>query len=105
MSNRLRIVITWIVLSFMGIMFMSACSTESGVSQNKDDTNWQLNQYNRVQRIHVYTYSWERWIVQTIYDFRITKLSNTWAVWVGDGTGEPIDFCPSKGYGIPYSTS
>ncbi|HEX9008501.1 MAG TPA: hypothetical protein VF837_04545 [Patescibacteria group bacterium] len=94
-----------LILALVLLFSMAACSTESGITQNKSDTDWQLQQYNQVQRMHVYTYSWERWIVQTIYDFRITKLTNTWAVWVGDGTGEPIDYCASKGYGIPYSTS
>lgn len=83
---------------------IAACA-DSGIAQNELDTDWQLQQYNKVQRIHFYTYSWERWAVQTIYDFRVTKLVSTWSVWVGDGTGEPIDYCASKGFGIPYSTS
>lgn len=87
------------------LVAISACDTSPGITQNKNDTDWQLQQYNAVQRIHVYTYSWERWQVQTIYDMRITKLTSTWSVWVGDGTGEPIDMCPSKGFGLPYNTS
>lgn len=85
-------------------LLLSACGSE-GATQNRLDTNKQLMSYNKVQRMHFYTYSWERWEVQTLYDFRITKLASTWSVWVGDGTGEPIDMCASKGWGVPYSTS
>ncbi len=94
------------VLILLGILALTATGcAESGVTQNKYDTDWQLSHYNKVQRMHFYSYSWERWIVQTLYDFRITKLSSTWAVTVADGTGEPIDMCASKGFGIPYNTS
>lgn len=86
-------------------LLLAACGIDSGVNENEKQTDWQLQQYNRVQPLHLYTYSWEKWIVQTIYDFRVTKLTSTWSIWVGDGTGEPIDYCASKGFGIPYNTS
>lgn len=90
----------------IALMLMSASGCDdTGTYDNKKDTDKQLQQYNVVQKMHFYTYSWERWEVQTIYDIRITKLTPTWSVWVGDGTGEPIDSCASKGFGIPYNTS
>lgn len=96
----------FLVLALLAVasLLLAGCMDE-GIAQNERQTDWQLQQYNKVQPLHRYTYSWEKWIVQTIYDFRVTKLTSTWSVWVGDGTGEPIDYCPSKGFGIPYNTS
>ncbi|OGD74541.1 hypothetical protein A3A84_00295 [Candidatus Collierbacteria bacterium RIFCSPLOWO2_01_FULL_50_23] len=94
----------FLVLGVLAALTLTACMDE-GVAQNERATDWQLQQYNKAQKVHAYTYSWERWVVQTLYDFRITKLTSTWSVWVGDGTGEPIDYCASKGFGVPYNTS
>lgn len=100
---KLRYLPLLVVLALI-TMAASECGGSAN-SQDTDATNAQLQQYNNAGlKVHYYTYSWERWELLIITDFRATKLENTWSIWVGDGTGEPIDMCPSKGYPIPYST-
>ncbi len=89
----------------LGLALAAACGPATGNAADQINTDAQLSQYQNVGlNIHYYTYSWERWELLTVVDFRATKLENTWSVLVADGTGEPIEMCASKGFPIPYST-
>jgi hypothetical protein len=52
----------------------------------------------------MYDWSLERQIVQQLYDYRISRAVDTWSIWYS-ATGQVIDGCPSKGFGVPYNTS
>lgn len=94
-----------VIFALFAVALLATACSSSAESKVADQVNGQQDQYNSTEPLHFYTDSYERYLVQKLYDFRIMKMTNTWSVAVGDGTGEPIDMCESRGFGIPYNTS
>lgn len=81
------------------------CTHESVDNKVQKVVNQQQAIYEKNQPLHQYEFSRERAAIQALYDYRIRDGIDTWTVWLGGGTGEPIDMCPSKGFPLPYTTS
>jgi hypothetical protein len=92
----------YVFLVFLALQLFVGC--DSADQQTARQVNSQQDIYNQTQPLHTYDWSLERQAVQQLYDFRITRAVSTWSVWYSS-TGQVIDGCPSKGFGIPYNTS
>jgi len=82
-------------------VFLSACQPSS-LTNDTQQTNNQLLQYQKVQPVPYYDWSEQRNTLIQIYNAK-NEARQTWAV-VESMTGVPLWTCPSVGFPIPADT-
>lgn len=97
MNKRAIILLAGVVLT------LAACGiTNQSLTQDQNQTNSQLQTYQKVQPVPFYNWSEQRNTLIQIYNAK-NEARNTWAV-VESMTGVALWSCPSVGFPIPADT-